>query len=674
MALEIEELGLGGSAFAREQEMLRRQAEGLKHLRQLTGLTMWEIDLRTRRICWFDVLGSLTRVGVREMSWDEVLLVYHEEERERIRRLVESASETGEQIAYTAQVVGDNGARFWMEVVGQADHAGGRPYVIIGASRDVTANRAAAEAVKRAEQRLKMALEIAQVQVLDIDFEDRTIETFAAGESFHGPGLEQRWDWEDPYWFADPRDRATVVAAWEAAMAEGRPFEAEYRVVRPDGVELWVSTAARMSLTADGRPKSMICAMRNVTEQKASELELIAARETAEAANRAKTAFLANMSHEIRTPLNGVLGMAQVIDKDELSTRQRERLGVIRQSGESLLAILDDALDVSKIEAGRLELDEHEFDLAAIVRAACKPFAAVASQKDLSLSVEIAPTIEGVWWGDGARVRQVVSNLVSNAVKFTQAGGVTVRAERAAGGVEISVADTGIGVTPEAAEHLFEKFSQADSSISRRFGGTGLGLSICRGLAGLMGGELRLASEAGKGSTFVCALPLIKRTEAADAEVPQAAPAAQTPMGGGGPLALRVLAAEDNATNQLVLRALLEPFGVELEIAPDGAEAIRAYEAGVYDIVLMDIQMPLVSGVQATREIRRIEAETGRRTPILALSANVMSHQVEEYVAAGMDGVVAKPIELPKLLAAMQEVLEPESAAAAVEASPALAR
>jgi signal transduction histidine kinase len=377
--------------------------------------------------------------------------------------------------------------------------------------------------------------------------------------------------------------------------------------------------------------------------------ELVVARDQANAANVLKSQFLANMSHEIRTPLNGVLAMADVMARDELGTRQRERLGVIRESGELLLSVINDVLDLSKIEAGRLELATCDFSLDEMAEGAVSAFQVMAHGKGLRFGIAVDPGAAGWWRGDPDRIRQVLSNLVSNAIKFTVEGAVAVRFSLGpTGGLRLTVSDTGIGIAQDKLPTLFEKFIQADNSTTRRFGGTGLGLAICRELSQLMGGQVTARSIEGEGSTFVVDLPLARG----------AAPRAAEPAGVAEPhdqRRLRILAAEDNATNQKVLQAVMEPLDVHLQIVPDGREAVDAWRGGGFDLILMDIQMPVMDGVEAARAIRAAElSERLPRTPILALTANALVHQVEAYLAAGMDGHVSKPIELKRLYDAIE--------------------
>ena len=390
--------------------------------------------------------------------------------------------------------------------------------------------------------------------------------------------------------------------------------------------------------------------VRDVTERAEAERSLAAAAERANAASQAKSAFLAAMGHEIRTPLNGVLGMAQVMAGDDLPPRQRERLAIIRESGESLLQILNDLLDLSKIEAGKLDLEEAEFDLEDVLRSAHAAFAALASQKGLTYRLKVSDSAKGRYRSDPLRLRQILHNLISNAIKFTAEGRINVAVTRREGRLVIEVSDTGIGIPPDRLPQLFEKFEQADSSTTRQYGGTGLGLAICRHLSHLMGGEIGATSRVGAGSTFRLEIP-IARVRRTSSRQPVQSPVALAQHD------LRILVAEDNLTNQIVLRALLEAVGLAAEIVSDGGQALNAWQESHWDLILMDVQMPVMDGPAATTAIRAIEAAEGRlRTPILAVTANAMAHQIEEYVAAGMDGVVAKPIQIEALMQALSKI------------------
>jgi signal transduction histidine kinase/CheY-like chemotaxis protein len=397
---------------------------------------------------------------------------------------------------------------------------------------------------------------------------------------------------------------------------------------------------------------SFYVSLRSSSELMGAMRELSATKEDAEAANTAKSAFLATMSHEIRTPLNGVLGMAQAIAGDpQLPPHLKARLEVISQSGAAVLAIISDILDLSKVEAGKLELERAEFDLEALLRSACASFAGLAEDKGLAFKLSVEG-LDGVYLGDPVRTRQVIGNLVSNAIKFTAEGTVEVRAGPTVDGCEIVVRDTGVGVTPQQRERIFQPFAQGDETVTRKHGGTGLGLAICRELVECMGGRIELTSEVGAWTEFRVVLPL-RAVRASPKPVDHAALSAPAPG------ALRILAAEDNATNQLVLQALLEPLGGSLTLVSNGAEALEAWRTADWDVVLMDVQMPVMDGVEAAKAIRAAERAEGRvRTPIVALTANAMTHQTQAYLDAGMDDFVAKPIRVEELFAAIERQLQ----------------
>jgi signal transduction histidine kinase/CheY-like chemotaxis protein len=514
---------------------------------------------------------------------------------------------------------------------------------------------AAMERTERSEERLNVALGLADLHVWELDYVRRELIKAGAEETFFAEPQTYEGLYRDIYVTIDPRDRPAVEADWRDHVENGAPYRPEYRIDRDDGREVWVQGSVKLFADARGRPQRLVGALQNITDRKHAEQALLQAKAEAEAANVAKSAFLATMSHEIRTPLNGVLGMAQAMAADELSPAQRERLGVIHQSGGALLSILNDILDLSKIEAGKLELEEIDFDLGQVARGSHATFASLADEKRVAFTLEVDPAI-GVYRGDPTRVRQILDNLTSNALKFTDAGEIRVTIGDSDGGLEIAVSDTGVGMSPETLQAIFHKFAQADSSTTRRFGGTGLGLAICRELAELMGGTIEAASRAGGGSCFTVRLPLA-RVEAA----PKAAAtlAAEAPADVRDMARLHVLAAEDNAINRLVLQTLLLQVGVEPVMVENGAEAVAAWKDAAWDLILMDVQMPVMDGPTATRTIRGQEAVAGlRRTPIIGLTANAMAHQVAEYRAAGMDAVVTKPIDAGQLFATLQAVLD----------------
>ncbi len=347
--------------------------------------------------------------------------------------------------------------------------------------------------------------------------------------------------------------------------------------------------------------------------------------------------------------------MAEALENDGLSIEQARKLKVIRESGDHLLSILNDILDFSKIEANRIDFEKAPFRLSDIARKVESLHSLKAREKGLEFSVSaLEPDLSRL--GDAHRIVQILHNLVGNAVKFTSRGGVYVKIDAGADGADlcvIEVADTGIGMTPEQTAKIFDPFAQADTTTARRYGGTGLGLSIAEGLARSMGGSIRVVSELGRGSQFIVALPLPPAPESA---APGQTPGAPKPERAARPA--RILAAEDNGVNRAVLHALLAPMGHRVDFAEDGPGAIDAFRREMYDVVLMDISMPEMDGVEAMNRLRAIEAERGgARTPVIAVSAHAMRQQIEEYLAAGFDGYVTKPVTTEKLNAEINRVL-----------------
>lgn len=364
---------------------------------------------------------------------------------------------------------------------------------------------------------------------------------------------------------------------------------------------------------------------------------------------QSKTRMLAIVSHEIRTPLNGMLGMLQVMAAEPMPSAQKQRLDVALESGETLTALLNDLLDASKIEAGRLELLETDFDLERLLDRIAAAFGEVAKKKGVALRIEIAPQAIGDWVGDKVRIGQVLANLISNAVKFTDRGEVLVSVDLStAAGLKFCVHDSGVGMDEAALGRLFAPFVQASAETSHTHGGTGLGLSISRSLARMMGGDITVESTPGQGSCFTVELPLV-RGRSTGVE-----PESRPDLAG-----LRVLAADDNAVNRKILAALLPNLGMEVTLVEDGDQAVAAWRDGGYDLVLLDLRMPVCDGLEATRRIRAEEDGKGRHTPLILLSGDVSATVREQGREAGLDGFVAKPLDVHMLIEAISAVLPP---------------
>jgi len=465
-------------------------------------------------------------------------------------------------------------------------------------------------------------------------------------------------------------------------LSDDRPF---YERVRADGTALEIRT---QQLPDGGAVRTYT----DVTERKRNEVTLAAARDAAEAGARARAEFIAVMSHEIRTPLNGILGVAELLQGLELPPVAIEYAGVISASGTHLLQIINDILDFSSLDAARLDLEEGVFDIREVVRQAIAPLGHQARQKGLELSLDVAPDVPARVFGDAQRLRQIILNLAGNGVKFTLQGSVAIAIRKLRDepdGVRIgfSIADTGIGISAEAQGKLFNEFTQGDSSIRRRFGGSGLGLAITRRLVELMDGHVSVESMPGAGSTFrfdlrlrnpppdaamappaperlapkpaIAAPAPVPVPAAVPAAVPVAVPAAAPAPPGepAPPGGLRILLAEDNATNRFVATRMLERLGHDVQSVVDGQAAVDAVQAGDHDLVLMDMMMPEMDGLTATRVIRAMDGPKSR-IPIIGLTANAMEADAEACREAGMDGFVTKPVKAARLEEAMREVLK----------------
>ncbi|MDQ0465954.1 PAS domain S-box-containing protein [Caulobacter ginsengisoli] len=451
--------------------------------------------------------------------------------------------------------------------------------------------------------------------------------------------------------FIHPDDHAQVAAGVGRMLADHRRSEAfTLRVRHREGHWLWLQCNAKL-VCEDGVPVGVIDISRDVTGKVAADAALLEAKAEAESANQAKAEFLANVSHEIRTPMNGVLGALTLLERETISLEGRELMRQAQDCGRMLSQLLNDVLDFSKIEAGQLDLVPEPTDPAEALRAVVGLLEGQARAKGVALTCDIQG--EGLWIAvDPVRLRQAMFNLLGNAVKFTSRGHVAARLavsdESGRRHVRLEVEDTGIGMSAQAQSHLFERFRQGESDTARRFGGAGLGLSITQALAQMMGGEIGFTSREGQGSTFWL-----------DFDAPAADQVAAPAMGEDLLEGLTLLLVDDNATNRLMARTLLTRLGARIHEAEDGASALDAARNGVFDLILMDIQMPRMDGVEATRAIRALPGEAAR-TPIIGLTANVMVHQKAQYLAAGMDGVVAKPIAPAALLAEIARLIAGE--------------
>jgi PAS domain S-box-containing protein len=466
-----------------------------------------------------------------------------------------------------------------------------------------------------------------------------------------------------PWEFVAPEQQEASREAVRAKLAGERPLvPVERELVRPDGRRIRIEVHDRLIRDRNGRVTGIRSALLDVTERRQAEEALKQAKEQAEAANRLKSQFLANMSHDIRTPMNGVLGMIDLLLATDLTERQREYLTAARTSAASLLSLLNDILDLSKVEAGRVELEAAVFSVRRTLDDAARTFDVCALDKGLELAVAVEPEVPEFVVGDPLRLRQILVNLVGNAVKFSERGRVEARVGLAAReGSEITlrfrVEDTGIGIPEDQHRSIFEAFRQADGSTTRRYGGTGLGLAISARLVELMGGRIWVESQPGKGSTF----HFTARFTAAAGDsgpAPEEEPAGLGALAeavGPGARRLDVLLVEDNLVNQKVAVAFLEKLGHQATITANGREALSVFERQDFDLILMDIQMPEMDGFEATAAIRERESRRGgRRVPIVAMTAYAMKGDMERCLRAGMDDYLTKPLDLGRLQATLE--------------------
>ncbi len=532
--------------------------------------------------------------------------------------------------------------------------ADGRPERLLALSRDVTASTEAETALQRVQERYRLLAENSSDMVMLLAPGPDGAALYVSPSSHRVLGYPPEVV-ADRYMpdLVHPDDRAAVRALLQALGPGDGIVLQTHRVRRSDGAFVWIEGAFQVA-ERGGEP-TVVAALRDVTERQQRAEDLAAAKEVAERARRsaeqaseAKSDFLAAMSHEIRTPLNCIIGFTDLmLDAGDLPEQARRQADLIRSSGAALLTVVNDVLDFSKVEAGAVELEAIPFSPTGLARHCAAILRGYAGTKALDIAVEVGERIPACLLGDEARLRQVLLNLLNNAVKFTPRGRVTLRLsylEAAGAGetIRFEVADSGIGISEAKQHRLFERFSQVDSSVARRFGGSGLGLAICKKMVELMGGTIGVSSREGEGSTFWFVVTLPR------AEAP--APPALPPAIAGVARAGRILLVEDIDINQRLAVALLEGAGHAVEVVGDGALAVAAVADTAYDLVLMDVQMPGMDGVTATRAIRA-SAGPGSRVPIVAMTANVFPDQIKAFRDAGMDGHIGKPLNRAQLQA-----------------------
>ena len=654
-------------------ERFRAQAEALRDAqRRLERASLsiheghWELDLLTQKHWASSSYYALLGYAPEELDLGTIAKVrrlFHPDDEPIGRELSDRHRVSGTPYTHETRMLHKDGSYRWFQVRARGEQdAAGRTVRLSGSVQDIHKQKLAEDALEDARHRFERAIRGTQDGLWEWDLLRQSfwvspryeaILGFAEGEvSGALPTVDS---------LVHPDDLEACRAAQGAHFERGVPYDVEVRMRTRSGKYRWVRLRGEAERDPRGRPLRLSGSMQDVTEARLARDSLIEASEAAQAASRSKSAFLANVSHEIRTPMNGIIGMTSLLLDTPLDRAQREYADTIHASANSLLTVINDILDLSKIEAGRLDIECIELDLPASIAEVRTLLGFQAAAKGLRFEVSIEPDVPRWVRGDRQRIRQCLVNLAGNAIKFTHAGSVLVRVMVAEHGkrqarVRFEVRDTGIGIARETLPTLFQPFVQADSSTTRHFGGTGLGLSIVRRLVDLMGGEVGVESEPGRGSAFWFTLPLSTLEQRPGLEE-RATPGALDGAGAeAGTLPLpfmevyggRVLLVEDNLINQKVAKSVLERLGCEVCVAANGLEAVQAFAQGRFDLVLLDLQMPLMDGYAATSCLRKLE-EGRRRTPIVALTASAMTGQKERCLEAGMDDLLTKPLEVKRL-------------------------
>jgi PAS domain S-box-containing protein len=660
--------GSAGPGPERFQDLIRKSLEDTQ---RLANIGSWVRDLATGESYWSDEQIRLFGEDPEtcECTYENYLSHLSPADREATRAKLEDALAGKGEYCHEHEIRWRDGTVLFVQEKGRVDFGpDGKPVRLYGITQDITERKRYEAALQGKQRELEIQAGFLQsivdnipvaVFIKDIRSDFRvTLWNKAAETIFQVRKEEILGKTAHDLWPKDQADR--YLEADREAVREKRMVEIreEPSQTKDRGTILLRTLKLPLRLTESADPEYLLVLCNDVTREKRVKAELQAAKEAAESANRAKSEFLATMSHEIRTPMNGVLGMAQLLLATSLTREQSEMIATLKHSGGILLSVINDVLDYSKIEAGQMQVESHPFYVEDAVREVAEMLRPEADKKGLRLGVSLPPAPLSAK-GDAGRIRQVLTNLIGNAIKFTHAGEVAIRVSREGDSARVDVTDTGIGIAEESRERIFRMFSQADASTTRKFGGTGLGLAISKRLMEMMGGRLGFASAPGKGSTFFLTLPLAPANPH-----PAADPSARKPAGAPAESALaglRVLLAEDNLINRKVGMRILDSLGCLVDAAANGREAVEKVKAHSYDLVLMDLRMPEMDGLEAAREIRKWEAASGtasstlrRRLPIIALSAGVMQDDRELSLKAGMDDFLSKPImtqELAKALA-----------------------
>ena len=634
---------------------------------QISQVGHWTLTPATGEVYWSSEVYRIHGVDPEtfDPQLDAAVGFYHGEDEARVSEILARHMASGEDWDFEASLQRRNdGAIRRVRSIAKC-HAGpdGSVESIFGVFKDITREYELYEHIAQQEEQYRLLAEHSTDIVLKFGMDGVINYASPSASIIMDPKKAIGMRTVD---FVIPEDRAFAIAITQALFKgdEADPnVSREYRVKLADGSIVWLEGNPQIIRDEDGQPVEIVSTFRNVSERHEREKVLAQARLEAEASTVARTEFLSNMSHEIRTPLNGVLGFTDILKSTPLSDEQLSHVQRISSAGRILLEIVNDILDFSKIDAGRLDVEKRPYDLRTVVTDVVNLISAARPNPKVTITHQIAPDVAANVVGDETRTRQILTNLVGNAAKFTEAGHVMVDVRLRGGKICMIVADTGAGIPADKLDHVFTGFSQADSSISRRFGGSGLGLSISRSLAQLMEGDLQLTSIEGEGTNAILTLPYIPdrrtgRTEAGAVKEDRRAPQAS-----------RIMVVDDVEMNRALLEIGLQQSGHEVTTFASAPDAILALMEGrMFDIILMDVQMPDMDGLTATRRIRELPGPVSR-TPIVALTANVLAGQAEECRAAGMDAHFPKPVDMVRLNGLIDRLLRTKRKEAASQAA-----
>lgn len=644
-------------AIARDITEQERMRASLAILEEVTGVGVWEINQDTEALYWSDKIHDIHETDAQHYhpKLEEGINFYADEAIPPLKAALEHLAATGEPYSLDLPFITAKKNRIWVNARGFTKLQDGKVIRQYGTFENITEKRAEALEKQKLQARIELSLRTSNIGIWEFELADNCLHW--DDQMYRLYGIQSQdfhhkiEDWEVRL---HPEDKAAAQTLFNQAISSGSEFNMQFRIITPGGELRHIAAIASFTKDEQGIPVRATGVNWDVTEQALARIALEEEKhraeqnaELAKKADQAKSVFLANMSHEIRTPMNGLLGALQLLEHENTDDPQTAQLldqAIISTKG--LIKIVNDILDFSKITAHEIQFEQTSVDLKSLLGTVCTELNWAAKEQSLSLQLSYPDKVPNQWIGDPVRIKQIVTNIASNAIKFTDEGQVSISVDDKAtyqnqDCLSITVEDTGIGIEPQFLPKLFDAFSQADDSTTRKFGGTGLGLSISLQLARLMSGDIEVQSTPGQGTCFTIYLPL----EADTSEQQNPGQMLSNEPKIADLSGLRVLLAEDNLINREVLKAMLLPTNAEIESVNDGAELLEAYNENKPDLVLTDIQMPVLDGVEACIEIRREDSQT----PIIAVTANVMSQDCDKYLQCGFNDYIAKPIVVAEL-------------------------